>query len=249
MPVVVVRTEAADPADIKPVPPPAATDWAYLGSIITPAKRSALVRVDGQQQIYSIGSTHGDAKLVTIESGFIEVEIGTDNKETKKITLNERTLLAPTDPPKHPIAFRAPPTIGAGMPGLGAAGTMNFNAANRTAAAMMVGNPPAATMDQARMAMMAANEAAARAKMAAEAPGITPMENLSQDDLQNAAKYLNDPSIGEEARAKYLSQLGIGRGATTDMAIERLKASGVDISGSAGKYLMQAIDNNSRAKP
>ena len=224
-----------------PPPPPAATDWSYLGSIITPAKRSALVRVDGQQQIYSIGSTHADAKLVTIETEFIEVEMG---GEKKKIALNERTLLAPTDPPKHHVTFRQPPGIGMGGPGA----PMNFNTASRFAP-NVPGSPPAATLDQARMAALAAAEAAARGRQAMEVPSMTPLEKLSPEEMEMASKYLSDPTIGDDSRFKYLMMLGIGRGASMDAAMTRLKESGIDFNSEAGKHIMQAVESNSRSKP
>ena len=246
MPVVVAPiVVTAPPVDTTPPPPPA-TDWAYLGSIITQTKRSALVRVDGQQQIYSVGSTHGDAKLVTIETGYIELELGTD-KEKKKITLNERTMLTPTEPPKHPVAFRQPPAMGG--PGAGAA--MNFNTAMNfnSAAGRGSGGPPAATMDQQRMAALAAAEAAARAKQPMEVPGMPPLERINPGDVEAASKYLSDPTIGDESRSKYLQMLGIGRGTAPDVALGRLKDAGVDLSSEAGKILMQAVENNSHSKP
>ncbi len=217
------------------------TAWEYLGSIITPSKRSALVRVDGQQQIYSIGSTHGDAKLATIETGFIEVEMGAD-KEMKKIALKERVLLAPTDPPKHPVPARQPMAMGTG-PG----GQMNFNAPSR-------GTSPAGTLDnamadRARMAALAANEAAARAKQGADVPGMAPLEKMEPGEVEMASKYLSDPSIADDSRGKYMRMLGIGPGASPDAAMSRLKEAGVDLSGDAYKRILQAVQNNSQSKP
>ena len=236
----VQATEVTTAAPQGPVAETAQTAWEYLGSIITPTKRSALVRVDGQQQIYSIGSTHGDAKLATIETGFIEVEMGTD-KEMKKIALKERVLLAPTDPPKHPVPARQPMAMGTG-PG----GQMNFNAPSRGAPLATLDN---AMADRARMAALAANEAAARAKQAADAPGMTPLDKMEPGEVEMASKYLSDPSIADDSRGKYMRMLGIGPGANPDAAMTRLKEAGVDMNGDAYKRIMQAVQNNSQSKP
>ena len=70
-------------------------------------------------------------------------------------------------------------------------------------------NPPASTLDQQRMAAMAANEAAARAKQAADAPPITPMESLSPQDVELAVKMLGDPSLSAPILGLLLINLGL----------------------------------------
>lgn len=224
------------PTDPTPPPPAPSTDWAYIGSIITPANRHALVKVEGQQQIYSIGSTHNDAKLVTIEPDHIEVEVA---GVRKSIQLTERTLLAPSEGPKRPVAFRNAPNLA--QPG-GAASPMVMNALNRP----NPGAPNAGTLEQAKAAAMAAAEAARRAQMPSDAPPMIPFEKLDGDEVQQYAKSLNDPSLDEGARAKYLSLLGIVPGTPVDQALARAKEAGVDLGSEAGKHIINAIEGNAK---
>ncbi len=223
-----------------PVTPPqsASSDWAYIGSIITPANRHALVKVEGQQQIYSIGSTHNDAKLVTIEPDHIEVEVG---GVRKSIQLTERTLLAPAEGPKRPVAFRNAPNLA--QPG-GPGSPMVMNAINRPNPG--AGAPNAGTLEQARAASMAAAEAARRAQMPSDVPAMVPFEKLDGDEVQQYAKSLNDPSLDEGARSKYLSLLGIVPGTPVDQALARAKEAGVDLGSEAGKHIINAIEGNAK---
>ncbi len=233
----VVNPIVEDDAKVAP-PPPLSSEWAYIGSIITPANRHALVKVNGQQQIYSIGSSHNDAKLVTIEPDHIEVESG---GVKKTIRLAERTLLAHSEGPRHPVAFRPTPNMGMnpGAPG----SPMVMNAMNR---AMPNPNQNPGTMEQARAAAMAAAEAARRSQIATDVPGIIPLEKIDAEDLQTAAKYLSDPGLDDDSRLKYLSSLGISPGTPVDQALTRAKQSGVDLGGEAGKHVINAIESNAK---
>lgn len=241
--VVAIAVKPPDPPDPElgggsapPPPPPSSTDWAYIGSIITPANRHALVKVEGQQQIYSIGSTHNDAKLVIIEPDHIEVEVG---GVRKSIQLTERTLLAPAEGPKRPVAFRNGPNLA--QPG-GPGSPMVMNAINRP----NPGASNASTLEQARAASMAAAEAARRAQMPSDVPGMVPFEKLDGDEVQQYAKSLNDPSLDEGARSKYLSLLGIVPGTPVDQALARAKEAGVDLGSEAGKHIINSIEGNAK---
>ena len=229
-----------DPGPIEPIGGTivtSASEWAYIGSIITPANRHALVKVDGQQQIYSVGSTNKDAKLVAIEPDHIEVEIAGSRKT---INLAERTLLAPSEGPKRPVAFRNAPNLG--QPG-GPGSPMVMNAVNRPNPGGMASQ---ATLEQARAAAMAAAEAARRGQVANDLPGIIPFEKLDGEDVQQYAKSLSDPAMDEGARMKYLSLLGIVPGTPVDQAMTRAKEAGIDLGSEAGRHIINAIEGNAK---
>jgi hypothetical protein len=223
-------------------PPPTSGEWAYLGSIITPTNRHALVRVDGQQQIYGVGSQHQSDTLVAIEPGFIEVET---SGVKRRVDLTIRTLLTPNEPPKHPVAFRQPPNLS-----MGGAGSMSM-ALNQPFNAV---RPPNA-MDQARANAMAqqqlqaAAEAARREQAPVNPPGLIPMEKLDQGDRDLAMKSLSDPDLSDDERMKFLSTLGIGPGTSVEAAIGRMKEAGVDLNGEHFKRNMSVLESNAKNKP
>ena len=215
------------------------TEWAYIGSIITPRNRHALVKVDGQQQIYSVGAKNNDTTLVVIEPDHIEVEIA---GARKTIELAQRQFLTPNEAPKHPVAFRNPPNmLQPGGPGVA---TMMPS--------MVRPNMPnpnlAGTMEQARAAQMAAAEAARRAQAPMEQPGIIPLEKLDAEEMQQYAKSLNDPGLEPETRNKYLSLLGIVPGTPYDQAVVRAKEAGIDLGSDAGRQIIGAIEGLSKGK-
>jgi hypothetical protein len=227
-----------------PPPPPSPTEWAYIGSIITSSHRNALVKVDGQQQIFSVGATHNNSKLVAIEKDHIEVETGGVKQSIK---LAERTMLAPAEGPKRPVAFRSAPNLPP-TPG-GAGGTMVMNPASRPGPlGPGAANAAPGTMEQARAAAMAAAEAAMRNKAAMDVPGIVPLEKIDAEEMQVAAKYLSDPSLDDGARMKYLNSLGITPGTPVDAAIGRAKEAGIDLSSESGKHIINAIEFNAKNK-
>ena len=237
-----VRPVVAKPTDddttIGSGPPPS-TDWAYIGSIITPRNRHALVKVDGQQQIYSVGAKNNDTTLVVIEPDHIEVEIA---GARKIIELAQRQFLTPNEAPKHPVAFRNPPNmLQPGGPGVA---TMMPSMARPN-----MPNPNlAGTMEQARAAQMAAAEAARRAQAPMEQPGIIPLEKLDAEEMQQYAKSLNDPGLEPETRNKYLSLLGIVPGTPYDQAVVRAKEAGIDLGSDAGRQIIGAIEGLSKGK-
>ncbi len=239
-PVVVVKPVPPGPLeDPQDSLPPVSTDWAYIGSIITPRNRHALVKVDGQQQIYSVGAKNNDTTLVVIEPDHIEVEIA---GARKTIELAQRQFLTPNEAPKHPVAFRTPPNmLQPGGPGVA---TMMPS--------MVRPNMPnpnlAGTMEQARVAQMAAAEAARRAQAPMEQPGIIPLEKLDAEQVQQYAKSLNDPELEPETRNKYLSLLGIVPGTPYDQAVVRAKEAGIDLGSDAGRQIIGAIEGLSKGK-
>ncbi len=212
----------------------ASTDWAYIGSIITPRNRHALVKVDGQQQIYSVGAKNNDTTLVAIEPDHIDVDIG---GVRKTIELAQRQFLTPNEAPKHPVAFRTPPNMA--QPGGPGVATMMPSMARPN---MPIPNLAAGTLEQARAAQMAAAEAARRAQAPVEQPDIIPLEKLNAEDVQQYAKSLNDPGLEPDARSKYLSLLGIVPGTPYDQAMVRAKQAGIDLGSDAGKQIINTIE-------
>jgi len=224
-----------DPTETVATPPtapaaPAPSEWAYIGSIITPVSRHALIKVDGQQQIFGIGATQGNNKLVAIEKEYIDVDVG---GQVKRIVMNDRAMLAPTDPPKHPVTFRTPPVL----PQPGGPG-------GPTAAMSPPGLKGAVpgTLDQAR----AMKEAAARAAaptIPPPAPSPDMAESMNRDMV---TKLLNDTSAPEEQRMKVYSQIGITPGMPIETAIGRLKEMGLDFNTEAGKRAMEWVHANAK---
>lgn len=233
----------ATAGDGNPPPDQTAThnssEWSYIGSIITPRNRHALVKVEGQQQICSVGASYNDTTLVTIEPEYIEIEAGGSRK---KIDLTPRTLLTPNEGPKRAVAFRTPPNLG--QPGGPGAVPMMMNTANRAT----MPNPAlaAGTLEQAKAQAMAAAEAARRAQAPMDAPGMIPFEKLDGDQVQQYAKSLSDPSLDDGSRMKFLSGLGIVPGTPVDQAMVRAKEAGVDLGSEAGKQIINAIEGNAK---
>lgn len=228
---------AAPPAPVEeapvvaaPTPPAPAGELAYIGSIITPSSRSALIRIDANQQILSVGETSNAVTLLTVEPEYIEIE--KDHGPRQRIDLASRVMLAPADPPKRPVAFRPTPNPGTPM-APGAAAFNNPTAMSRSVfqpgagpGAAAIAAPP--TFDQARAAALAAREAAAKGQHAVNPPARD--EAAMQESRDMAAKLLADESLTDTDRAKLLGAIGITPGTPVESAMEMARKSGIEIT-------------------
>lgn len=219
-----------------PPPPVAAAEWAYVGSIITPAERSALVRIDTAQTIMGLNESYNDVKLVVVEPDHIEIEKSGGPRQ--RIDLAERVLLAPTDPPKRPVAFRPTPNpVAPGAPNQGGP-----NSGIAMARPMTQPAPSPATFEQARAAAIAAREAAK-----AQPPVSPPVREDSKDmpDIRDlAVKVLSDENSSPAERVKILTTLGIRPGMPVESALELARKHGLEIN----KGVAQAIERMSNGE-
>lgn len=247
-----------------PAAPVATGEWAYVGSIITPQSRHALVRIDGQQRIFAVGAKERDTTLVVIEKDHIEIDLG---GKTQRIDLAARTMLAPTDPPKRPVTFRQPPASAnqGGMPGMpGMASTPgampgipgNMGLAQPSLRPGMSANAPAnATFDQNRLmlenqrraeAEQARREREAKDKEAGVAPERTdPM----QDDparQETLLKVLAEPDLTQDMRMGFLRELGVVPGMSVEAALNRLRSQGINPDDPAYAQTVEAIESNAK---
>lgn len=210
-----------DPVATAPAVPVATGQWFYIGSIITPKSRRAMVKVDESQHMLTVGEQLGTTKVVGIEPESITVEA---NGQTRQIALQTRTLDWPTEGPKRPVAFRTPPMNPANP------------AANAAAMAAARKGNPAQTFDQARAQALA--EQARRAQLPVPPPPMPAMpQAMSQDALR---KMLADSGMSPDQKMQYLEQLGITPGMSTERAMSVLNNSGVQVTDD----LVQAIKLN-----
>lgn len=231
-----VEVAVAPLPDPPPPAPPvqAGPDWAYIGSIITPTKRSALVKINGEQAILPLNAERDDAKLVTIEKDHIEIAF---HGEKKKVDLTPRSQLAPSEPPKRQVSFRTPPVIN--TPGANPA-----FAAGRSGMFPPVtqpGQPMPATFDQARMAALAAREAARR-----NPPPVEPPQQHTAEMSDEMIKHLAEPNVPNEERMKIFQNMGISPGDSVDEAMSKLKAAGLDPNTAAFKANLRALEMNAK---
>jgi hypothetical protein len=224
-----VPTPPPPPVQVDPTPevaaappPPTPTEWIYVGSLISSSSRSAVIKVDSAQQILGLNATRDNTKLVAIEPDYIEIEKA---GVRSTISLADRTMLAPNEGPKRPVAFRPVPAAAqpGGMPNAMAAGAMA-----RPGAQPMVPGPGAgpATFDQAKAAALAAREAARN-----QSPVNPPQrDDPGQGEREAVVKALSDPNASPEERMKLLGTLGITPGMNPDMAQEIARKHGVDFN-------------------
>jgi hypothetical protein len=228
--------------EIPPAPAPV-SDWVYAGSFISPSSRTALIKIDNDQQLLPLDAVLNDTKLVTIEPEFIEIERA---GARKRIDIAQRTAFFPSDPPKKPVNFRTspPPPGGAGAP---------------MAAMARPGMPnpipvsqPAQTFEQARMAALAAREAAARAAAVQNGAQAGTVEmngqKYDQSTREEAIKYLLEPDQPPEVRLKYLETIGIKPGMPVEAATEIAQKMGLDVKSEAAVGALQAIRRNAGVK-
>lgn len=67
-----------------PAPPGSLAGWRYLGSIITGARRSAILSVDGKQVVLAQGAVRNGVRLVEVKADAIVVDDGTGLRELRK---------------------------------------------------------------------------------------------------------------------------------------------------------------------
>lgn len=222
-------TPPDDNSDPVPPPPVASTDWAYIGHMIGPTFRRAIVTVgsaeSGAPQLsLGEGETHNGTKLVSIATDHIMVDPGDGNQ--KRIDLATRAAATSwnTDQPRRPIAARGVP----GMPQMA-----GQNAMTPPGQGAGFTSPNAAAMAEAQRRMKAAisppqpfqppveDRAQKYAELAKQ------MGELGPDKRESLMKTMTDPSISPEERTKILHEIGIPTDGTPDERGQFLEMIGV----------------------
>lgn len=234
---------APEAAATPPTPPPQATEWAYVGSVLMGTNRHAVVRVNSEQHLMKPGDNQGDTKLVDVDARFITVE--TDGQQ-RQIDLMARTNIFPTEPPKRGgVAGKMP------MNGIGAA-AMNQNGMVKPTApvnfdqlrlqqedmAKKRGMSPPGRQTPMEIEMARQQEAEAmKEKMAADPAA-------SRDHYERAIKAMSDPGMSLEQRTTMLHDLGIAPGTAPETAIDRFRQAGINPEDHPP--LLEALKANSR---
>jgi hypothetical protein len=205
-----------------PVAPVATGEWFYIGSIITPRSKRAMVRIDEDQHMMTVGDAVSDTKVVAIEPEAITVE---RNGQRRDIALQTRLSQVPTDGPRRPVAFRAGPNpMASAIPGMP-------NPGKRPQMPQ--------TFDQTKQAAPA--EAARRAQLPVPPPAVAPMPTLTQPmNQEGVRKALADEGLPASERQRYLEQMGVTPGMSTERAMNVLQSSGIQMNDS----LVQALKIN-----
>lgn len=213
-----------DPAVVTTQTAPVAAapgEWVYVGHLSTPTTRTAMVRVDGEQMLFSVGTKFQDSTVKVIEPTFVELD---QNGATKRLELAQRTMQFPNDGPKRPVPVRGPQAGGQ--------------------APMAMSQPQAPNQfDQQRMAAL---EQARRAQMASE-KGMSVPDRPSMEGAA-AFKRLIDPSAGLEQRISALREYGISSGMTYEEAATRIKMLAGDRADEVLKINDEAIQENANGK-
>ncbi len=224
-PTVVATVAPVDAPVDQPVAPVAApvqasNEWVYVGHLSTPKRRTAMIRVDGEQMLFGVGTKHNQTTVKTIEPTYVEVETG---GATRRLELAQRTLEFPVDGPKRPVPVRGP------QPG---------------GQAPMAMTQPAAPQqfDQARLAAL---EAARRAQMAEK--GLLPTDRPPIDP-GSAFKRLTAVEGDVSQRMAALHEFGITPGMSYDDAVVRLKTLVGERAEEVLKHNEEAIQENANSK-
>lgn len=205
--------------------PTAANEWVYVGYLSTPTTRTAMVRVDGEQLLFSVGAKHHDSTVKTIEPSYVEIE---RQGATKRLELAQRTMAFPTEGPKRPVQTRGPQAGGQ------APMAMTQPQLNQPAMPNQ--------FDQARMAAL---EQARRAQMGEKAQ---PMPDRSMFEPAAVYKRMTDPNAGLEQRIAALREYGITSGMPVDEAIVRIKMLAGDRTDDILKVNEEALQENANGK-
>lgn len=105
---------APGPLEPTPAAPGSLAGWRYLGSIITGARRSAILNVDGKQVVLAQGAERNGIRLVEVKADAIVVNDGAGLRELRK---EQKTGPA--------VAWVTPPAGGPGAPIRPMNGAMN----------------------------------------------------------------------------------------------------------------------------
>ncbi|MBL8757888.1 MAG: hypothetical protein JNK35_05605 [Phycisphaerae bacterium] len=126
------------PKDEPPPEPPAIAKivWEYIGGIIAPSARRAIVSIDGEQKMLREGETEGDTRLQAVTSDYIIISKDGEESRIDRKALKERFAVASSGPsvtisPSVAAAARLAAANASGMtPGsaLGAGGSASGKA-------------------------------------------------------------------------------------------------------------------------
>lgn len=216
-------TAAANPTSAAPAP----GEWVYVGHLSTPTTRTAMLRIDGEQKLFSIGTKYQEATVKVIEPTFVEID---QRGTTKRLDLAQRTMDFPSDGPKKPVPVRGPQAGG--------------QAPMAMTQPQGVGQPMAPNQfDQARIAAL---EQARRAQMASEKGMPVP----DRPSMENAAalKRLTNPNAGMDDRLAALREYGVSSGMSYEEAAARIKAIGGDRADEILKINDEALHENANGK-
>lgn len=202
----------------------ASGEWQYVGSIITPTSRHALIKIDADQHLIMEGAKEKNRTILAVEESYIKVQDGISGP-VQTLQLVKRTLDAPGEGPKRPVAFRTPPAPGTpGAPN--PPGVVN-NVANVAA-------------ERARQQEQARAQAEA-ARRGAQPPQLPPLDPTTTTAL---VQRLADASASPEERLQVLHDLGISPGTPAVTAIDRLKAYGVDFDDTQYQGTFNDVNRN-----
>lgn len=218
--------ETSGPTEPQPAPPPPAvgqSDWTYIGHMIGPSFKRAIVQIGvpgggTPQMALGEGDVREGTTLVKIAPDHIMVDPGDGNQ--RRIDLASRTASASwnTDPPRRGMSARPP------VPGAGMAGMAGFN------------NPNAAALAEAQRRM--------RAAMAQPQPFTPPqpaaddrslkllemaksMGEIGKDKRDALEKIMYDPEMKGPEREALLREMGIPVDATPEERGQFLEQIGI----------------------
>lgn len=104
------KPAAPDPGVAQPAAAPGSfANWRYLGAIVTPGRRSAIVNADGRQRVLHEGQTLNGVRLAEVKPDALVLDDGSGLRELKK-----EAKLGPG------VAWITPPPNAAPRPGIAA---------------------------------------------------------------------------------------------------------------------------------
>ncbi len=203
-----------------PPPPPAPTDqpheepspvtaWEYIGGIIGPSLRKAVVTVAGDKRMVSEGDVVADAKVLAITSDFIVLD---EKGEERRIDRKQKTDRLAMSGGGSAIAAgkNGKSAAGAGAGGAGAAGAgsgMDAAAVAAAAARARAGGPTGAAAMDPRLRKLAKDRMDKEVKGAAPGEGIEPMNDKTRRIFAEIMRTNGGVPPSPEMLAKY----GLGR--------------------------------------
>jgi len=224
-PLPVAPPEPAPPApdSAAPPPPPAPpATLAYIGSIITPRTRHAVLRLSDSRRLVRQGDELDGSRVVLVEPDQVTLE--RDGVKTT-LALEQRTKAWPDEPPKRPVAFKTAPGLPVGsqtVRPIGGAGLPQ-------------------TFDQAREQARARALAEAAKRAAVNPPPPSDAVMQSGRDAVMAMKMLSDPNLEvNDSTMDQLEALGVIPGMSLEEAVGALKGAGVE----AGDRVMGLLKQN-----
>ncbi len=218
--------EDTGPSEPPAPPPPEVSEshWTYVGHMIGPAFKRAVVQIGpagaGTPQLsLGEGDTREGVKLLKIAPDHIMVDPGDGNEKRIDLAARSPSTSWNTDAPRRPMAGRGLPGA-AGMPGSMAA-PAGFTSPNAAALAEAQRRMKAAISPPPMMQSPEDERAQKLAEMAKE------MGELAQDKREALQKIMSDPSMNPDERDNLLREIGIPVDATPEERGQFLEMIGI----------------------